>query len=378
MEPVRIIPARAEDAAEVASFNERMRSGGATHRLTTDRPFREYSPCEAGPVLAERFFAWVDGTLRGGVVVKRVPFWINGVGLVEVAFYGYPVSEGIVDPRFSFVGLMLQKFVTRRHPLVYGLGTGGLDMPVARLMMACGWTARPVPFRFRVFRKRRFLREIQFLRRRNRITRCMVDLAALTRFGALGLWLLHGALRLAGRSPQTAGLRCEAITGWGDWADEVWQSAREHYALIGDRSAATLSTLYPDEHPRLQRFRVVDQDGQVVGWVVLSVAPQRDSAYFGNLSLGTLVDCLAVPGHEVALVGHALRAMEGAGADLAVSNLSADEFLRACNRSGMLAGPTNFFLFLSPKLQQTTSQTLASGKSPHFTRGDGDGPIHLW
>lgn len=378
MEPLRIIPARPEDVAAVAAFNERMRLGGATPRLTTERPFRDYSLNGKAPVVTERFFAWVDGTLRGGVVVKRVPFWTAGAGAAEVAFYGYPVSEGIVDPRFGFVGLMLQKFVTRRHPLVYGLGTGSLDMPVAKLMVACGWKAQAVPFRFRVLRARSFLRQLQFLRRRNRSLRLLLDFAAATGLGALGFGVLHGLMRLVGRSPRTGGSRCEPVTEWGGWTDEIWVRAREQHALIGDRSAATLSVLYPAGHPRLQRFRIADPDGRPVGWMVLVVAPQRDSAYFGNLTLGTLVDCLAVPGHEVQVVSHALHQMQGAGADLAATNHSAVEVLRACSLAGMLKGPTNFFLFLSPELQRRTAEAMAAGGPPYFTRGDGDGPIHLW
>jgi hypothetical protein len=377
MPRVRIIPAQPEDAAAVAAFNERMRAAGANYRLTTDRPFRDYAVNDGSPVTLERYFVWVDDILRGGVVVKRLPFWLAENGPAEVAFYGYPVSEGVANPEFGFLGQMIQKFVTQRYPLVYGLGTGGLDLPVARLMVATGWQAQPVPFRFLVFRAAAFLREIEFIRRRHGVVRLLADVAAATGLGALGLGLFRFAQLLTGHRMRTQGFRGEPVNAWGAWADDIWQSARESYALIADRSSATLATLYPDGHPHLRRLRVVNAAGQVAGWAVIIVARQRGSRYFGNLCLGTLVDCLARPGLEVPVVSAALREMEQAGADLAVTNLSAAEFVRACDRVGMLSGPSNFFLFLSPDLRKRLAQGIAAGRSPFFTRGDGDGPIHL-
>lgn len=378
MSDIKIVPARREDAAAVAAFNERMRAARATFKLSTERPFSDYHVSDQSPVRLERYFAWVDGVLRGGVVIKCLPFHVGGQGVEEVAFYSYPVSEGIVNPEFGFLGLAIQKFVTRRYPLTYGLGTGGTDLPVSRLMTACGWKSQPVPFRFRVLRGRAFLRQVQFLRRRSRGLRLLFDFAAVTGLGALGFGVLHGVLRLAGRGPTTDASRLEPVTAWGGWADDIWVRAREQHALIGDRSLVTLQTLYPDEHSHLRRFRVVDSHGIAVGWFVGVVAAQRNSAYFGNLKLGTLVDCLAVPGHEVRLIRHALRQMKQDAADLAVTNQSSASVLRACRLAGMLEGPSNFLLFLAPKLQQRVDAAMRGGRTLHFTRGDGDGPIHLW
>ena len=47
--------------------------------------------------------------IRGGVNTKRMKFRINGHS-EEVAFACYPLSEGIVDPAFNTVGMMIQHF----------------------------------------------------------------------------------------------------------------------------------------------------------------------------------------------------------------------------------------------------------------------------
>jgi hypothetical protein len=379
MPPVRILLAQSEDAPAVAAFNDRLRAAGAGGlRLSLNRPFAEYVLGPDCPVRVEHHFVWVDGTLRGGVVLKRMPFWIAGQGLVEVAFMSYPVSEGVVNREFGFLGLTILKHVVRTHPRVYGLGAGGLDQPVARLMVAAGWQARPVPFRFAVFRARPFLRQIEYLRRRGRAWRWLADVAAATGLGSLGLGLFRLAQALVGRRPRTGGGRAEPVSAWGEWADALWLNAREGYAMIGDRSAATLGGLYPDGHPHLRRLRVMAADGSTAGWAVMVVARQRESRFFGNLCLGTLVDCLAAPGREGLVVSHALVEMRRLGADLAVTNHSAMDVLRACDRAGMLRGPSNYFLFLAPALRAQTAHSEAAGHSLYLTRGDGDGPINLW
>ena len=379
MPPVRILPACSEDAPAVAAFNERLRAAGAGgYRLSLNRPFADYVLGPDCPVRVERHFVWVDGTLRGGVVLKRVRFWVAGQGPVEVAFISYPLSEGVVNPEFGFLGLTILKHVARTHPRVYGLGAGGLDQPVARLMVAAGWQARPVPFRFTVFRAGPFLRQLEYLRRRGRAWRWLADTAAATGLGSLGLGLFRLAQALVGRRPRTEGGRVEPVSTWGEWADALWVKVREGHALIGDRSLAALGGLYPDGHLHLRRLRVLAADGSTVGWAVIVVARQRESRFFGNLCLGTLVDCLAAPGREGLVVSHALLEMQRLGADLAVTNHSAVEVLRACDRAGMLRGPSNYFLFLAPALRALTAQAEAAGRSLYFTRGDGDGPINLW
>jgi hypothetical protein len=374
---IRFALARAEDAAAVAAFNDRLARAGGTSSLSLEPPFPDYRFQAASPVIVERHFAWVDDQLRGGVIIKRLPFWIASQGVREVAFYKYPVSEGIVNPEFGFLGLMIQKFVTRQYPLTYGLGTGSLASPVAQLMTGTGWHAEPVPFRFLVFRAGRFLRQLTYVRRKHAALAWGMSLMAGLGMGHVLLAGVRAVQWLSGRRRHTGGLRAETVTSWGPWADAVWQRTRTAHTLMGDRSVATLATLYPDDHPHLRRWRIRDERGEDAGWVVLSVADVHDHSHFGNARLGTLVDCLAVTGQELGTVSLALQIMQRAGADLAVLNHSAPAFVAACHRAGMLPAPTNCFLFLSPALQKALGTAAGGNRSCFFTRGDGDGPIHL-
>jgi hypothetical protein len=295
-----------------------------------------------------------------------MPFRVNGVS-EEVAFSVYPVSEGIVNPDFGIVGLLLHKETLRRFPLMYSLGAPGTSP--AQLKKRTRWFSMPVPFHFRVLRAGPFLRNIAYLRRRRGL-RLLLDLLAASGVGALGLGLLQPR-----PAPAPA---CERFEGWGAWAEALWRRVRDDYALIGDRSQAALQALYPEGHAHLIKLCVPGDGGQVAGWAVLTAARLRGHRYFGGLRLAGLVDMLAAPGQAEAVVRAALAAAGQAGADLLVANHSAQAWNAAFRRAGLLPWKTNFHLFLSPALQARFAPLERFAGRFYFTRGDGHGPTSLW
>jgi hypothetical protein len=328
-------------------------------------------------VQLSRYLCLVDGRVRGGVSVREQTFRVRGAANVPIAFYGYPLSEGIIDPEFGMVGLMIHKEIIRRYPLIYGLGVGSLDAPVARLMTGTGWSCRPVPFHFSVLRAKPFLRNFAYLRRRGR-NRLLFDLLAFSGLGSAGLGLFKLLQQVRGQQPDARGLLIEPFEAWDGWADAVWEQAREQYTLIGDRSVAALAALYPAGHSQMRKVQVRRADGRVLGWAVYSAAAVRGHNYFGDMRLGALIDMLATPGDACAVASGVLSAVAGTRADLVVVNHAAAAWNAAFDRAGLLAGPTNSFLFLSPKLRQLLDPLGPEAGGFYFTRGDGDGPVHLW
>jgi hypothetical protein len=369
--------ARPKDAAEIAAFNRRMAAAGQPHRLNTERPFEALDVLPDAPIALSRYLCLVDGRVRGAVSIREQTFRLRGSEDVRVAFYGYPLSEGIIDPEFGMVGLMIHKEIVRHYPLIYGLGVGSLDAPVARLMTGTGWSSQPVPFHFSVLRAKPFLRNFAYLRRRGRTAR-IFDLLAATGLGSAGLGLFKLAQRARGRRPDVRGLIVEPFEAWDSWADAVWEQARVRYTLISDRSAAALAALYPAGHPQMRKVQVRRGDGRVLGWAVYSAAPVRGHNYFGDMTLGALIDMLAVPEAAHAAASGALWALGKTATDLVVVNHAAAAWNAAFERSGLLSGPTNSFLFLAPKLRQALDPVVTDAQDFYFTRGDGDGPVHLW
>jgi hypothetical protein len=99
----------------------------------------------------------------------------------------------------------------------------------------------------------------------------------------------------------------------------------------------------------------------------------ENSKHFGNLKVGTIIDCNAAPSAAARIAAAARDYLEKAGADLIVTNQSHGLWRRAFRDAGFFSGPSNFIFAASPEL----AKSLNSLSGCHITRGDGDGPVHL-
>jgi hypothetical protein len=235
-----------------------------------------------------------------------------------------------------------------------------------------GWSMFDVPFFFKVNRPYRFLRGIWALR--TSVPRKLaLDAAAFTGAGWLGLRTLE-AVRRRGDGGRSVSI--EAVPAFGDWADRLWERCNARYAMIGLRDSVTLNRLYPASDPRPLRLKV-SAGGAVLGWAVAVDTRMRDHKQFGNLRVGTIADCLALPEHAAAVVASAAAFLEGRGVDLVVSNQSHQGWRAALRSAGFLQGPSNYIFAASKKLSAMLEPFAVNAREMHINRGDGDGPIHL-
>jgi hypothetical protein len=98
---------------------------------------------------------------------------------------------------------------------------------------------------------------------------------------------------------------------------------------------------------------------------------------FGDLHVGTIVDCLALPENAESVIAAATELLTDRNVDLIVSNQSHPWWCSALTANGFLSGPSNFALATSPKLTQMIASTDQAFTRIHINRGDGDGPINL-
>ena len=371
--PLAIVPYPDDAVPAVRAFNQRLLSGGAPPGLQ----FPE-TPHPAWMPGMELFLAMDGAVVHGGYILRRHTF-SAATATVAAAHYRLPLSEGVVDRAHALLGLRLVRDALAREPRLYALGMGGWDKPLPQMLQRLGWSMCAVPFHFKVVHPARFLRQIRPLRT-TPLRRAALDLAART--GAA--WLAMKALGIARRLPPCA---CRLEDSFGPWADQVWESSLPAYALIGRRDSSTLNQLYPPEDPRFLRVRAAG------GWAVLLDTPMHDHKQFGDLRVGTIVDCLAPPADAAEIVRAATHLLEQRGVDLIVSNQLHAAWTAALAQSGFRQGPSNFLLALSPALAAAPSGSPAAGAKGagpnpvndppapfrhfHFNRGDGDGPIHL-
>src|SRR5262249_20125933 len=133
---------------------------------------------------------------------------------------------------------------------------------------------------------------------------------------------------------------------------------------------------YPVDDTRLVRL-LITSNATVCGWAVVLATAMHGHRHFGNLKVGTIVDCLALPESEHAVIHAATKVLEERSVDLIVSNQSHRNWRTALERSGYLAGPTNRFFTPSPELARLLEPFEQQFPFTHLTRGDGAGPIHL-
>ena len=217
------------------------------------------------------------------------------------------------------------------------------------------------------------MRNIRYLRRSP--ARCFLfDLLASSGLG----W---GAIKLRQRlsgSPQArkALIEVESVERFGDWADNLWEESKPGFALSAVRDCATLNILYPDADNRFIRLRIAIA-GKMIGWVVLLVTRMCENKFFGNMTVATVADGLALSGYEREVVAAATGYVANKNVDMIVTNQSHENWRFAFEASGFLHGPSNFIFAASPKLAARLEPFENTLGRIHLNRGDGDGPIHL-
>jgi hypothetical protein len=367
---LELVPYSPQLDAAIVDFNRRLAAGRAEGGFRLLAGTGPTPPAGGEGVSLERYLALEGGVVRGGVTLQLQPFSVDGE-IYPVANLQLPLSEGIVDRRYAFMGSWLIKHVVHRHPRCFALGMGGEDRQLPRLLRAMGFAVWSVPFLFMVTNVSRAARELAAVgppgRRRAAST--------LLRYSGAGLlasrtWRATSAWRT--RGTRTVG--AEPVREWGAWADDVWERSGGVFCAAAVRDRRTLPALFPADDPKFPAFRLCDGD-ETIGWVVVAVTRTVDSPHFGNLSVGTIVDALTVSGRERAAVGAAIRLLVGQDVDLVVTNQSHPVWRAACRGAGFVGGPSNYVLATSPRFLGRGIDLGSRGV--HFTRGDGDGRVHL-
>ncbi len=357
----------------VKRLNARLAAAGETWRFP-EHTLSHWLPDEPGQEIVEHYFVAVDGDeVRGGYILKWQPFWTSN-GLQKVCTLYLPLSEGIIHPAFKLLGLTLVRDALKRNALAFCLGMGGAVRPLPQTLKMLGWQVHDVPFFYLPLRAGPFLRHLRPLQTRAPV-RLAAHLAAATGLGALGLAVVKGFLRAAGGI--RASVSFEQVGHFDAWADEVWQAARDGYSLCADRGMESLNRLYPRGDGE-NRLVVVREGGRVTGWFVARSRAMRGHKYFGSMRVGSLIDGMALPGHETAICWAARSFLDECGSDIIVCNMQHDAWRTGLKAAGWLSGPSNFALAASPKLAAAVGEPYAAciGKA-YFLRGDGEGPTHL-
>jgi hypothetical protein len=376
------MPYTEEFREPVADFNQRVSGANITFSVPAS-PVPCWLPKKADRSLHREIFLAVEGRRVRGAYTLKLQQFLCGGSVRRVGSCQMPISEGIVDKRYALIGPRIMEDALRREPLAYDLGIGSFDAPIVRVHRAMGWNFRNIPFFFRIENGFRFSRNIEYLRT-GLPRRLGLDIAAFSGVAGLAVALTHrchsarAAIRSLGNGARAhrGNIFVESFTEFGCWADDIWLQCQNHYSVAAVRNAEILNVLYPPEHQRFIRVRILRHD-RTIGWAILLNTHMKSNKYFGNMRVGSIVDCLAIPGEEHAVIAESARILKRHGADLAVTNQSHSAWQSACRGAGFIQGPSNYILGTSRELSGLLEDTDPKGERLHITRGDGDGPIHL-
>lgn len=82
------------------------------------------------------------------------------------------------------------------------------------------------------------------------------------------------------------------VSDFGSEVDEIQERARDAYALLPCRDSEILRLRYPASDPRFFRL-LIDSGSESCGWAVVLATSMHGHKQFGDLRVGTIVDCLA-------------------------------------------------------------------------------------
>jgi hypothetical protein len=371
-----IQPYRPEHEPAVADFNRRLQVTSDPSLVFYKTSVPQWLPRLGDHPLYNEYFVAVDaGIVRGAYALKHERVFVPGKGDIGVACYHHPLSEGIVNRGYAAVGASLLRDALVRQPLLYALGMGGYDRPLAKMLKAVGFSLAAVPFFFKVLHPSRFLREMQALRT-SPLRRILMDTSAATGVGWLALHAAQNAKRA--RSLLSSNEKADAKTDtnvdripeFASWADSLWLRARPQYRMTAIRDSTILQRLYPAADGHFSRLRIRRNEIDI-GWAV--VGERRKDSKYGSLTVGSIVDGWASPENALAVMQAATRELEAQNVDLIVSNQSDKAWGRALESCGFFKGPSNFIFAASKKYAELLHPFAENSSAFHITRADGDG-----
>jgi hypothetical protein len=108
-----------------------------------------------------------------------------------------------------------------------------------------------------------------------------------------------------------------------------------------------------------------------VGWAVALDTQMQWNRRFGDMRLGSIIDCLALPEHAPLVISAVRRVLERRGVDLIVCDHSHPAWGAALRGAGFPEGDANLTFAASPVLSGKLNEAGAGGQL-FLMRGDGN------
>ncbi len=362
------------DVAAIARLNSRLKAGGREEEMPLNPALpgeAQYRP-EGFPIYRRIIIAEDGQEVRAAMMLCHHNIIIHGESR-DFCWTKMPLSEGIIDLKYSMAIIQLMKKALSYRPFMMGVGAGTPESDGYRLFANLRWRHQPVPFFFYPVKVSRVLRGLSYLKNNAKL-----------RYGALlgaysGIGVGVSGLLALRRKILTniSGYEDSVVEGFDEWADRIFDKSLSDYPVAIRSDATSLNIVYPPDDHRYIRLRVKRKGaGYDAGWIVVASKQMNGNHYFGDLKVGTLVDGFGRSEEVPALVAAGLNHLVGIGVDIIVANFSHAAWVEACRRLGMFSGPSNFQVFVSPKGAPVLDESCPLHQL-HVARGHSDGMDNL-
>jgi hypothetical protein len=359
-----------DDLAAVDRLNRRVKAGGITEQISLSPRLRgeaRYRP-EGFPVYRRMMIAEDGMEVHAAVLLYHHNIFVHGEKR-DFCFINGPLSEGIINPIYSLAVVQLMRSALSYQPFLMGLGVGSPDLDIFRFLTKLGWKHKSIPFFFYPVRVSKVLRGMNYFKSHPLLHYgALLGICSGVGTGMSGLLALRRKLNAS-----LSACQCSVVDAFDEWADRIFASSLPGYGAAIRSDSTSLNIVYPPDDRRFIRLRVLRKSTMKdAGWIVVALKRMRDNPYFGDLTVGTLVDGFGHIADVPALVAAGINYLAEIGADLIVANFSHAVWARACRRSGMLSGPSNYQTFVTAGGRPLLEESCPLHEI-HLTRGHSDG-----
>ena len=296
---IKILPYADEHMDEVKAFNTRLNANAGGFNFPEIATSSELPPNLGHPIEQKYYIARDLETkkIHGGYILKSFPIFKMGQE-EKAGNYQLPLSEGIINPQYGMIGIQLYLDAIKKESKLYSLGMGNIERPLPQFLKKMGWRVEGVPFYFKILNPGKVIKNLPAIKNHPKIKPFLFFLDHLKVF-ALGIYLLNFLNKC--KVFHIKEVECIIESEFGEWANDLWNNAKNNYAWIATRNAACLNLLYPKNSPRFIRLHI-KRAGQTIGWALVLATQMGEHKQFPFLKLGTIADTLALPGEELTIM----------------------------------------------------------------------------
>ena len=360
-----------DDKDLIQNFNKELKNNGIAFRLPP--PDNENS--EADNFIFKNNFILIENEtiVRAGYTLKCQWFKINNE-LLQIGYYYNPITAGLFNKKYNICALLLLNDAQKKYENLFCLGMGGYSKALPKLLKGLNWNLKMVPFFFKVCNPNSFLKNIKYSKN-SKLKYFVNTLIVNSGLGWFGIKIFFLVLSLFHiKLKNKPYLDAKEIDTFDESLDVIWENAEKYSSFIAVRNSKYLKMLYSDKKfIKLKFFH----NNKIVGWSISLCTDLEKHKQFGQMKLGSIVDCLSLKGYETSIVQKTSKMLKDKKVDLIVSNQSHIFWRKAFKKNSFFRGPSNFVFASSKKLTNKLMIDATWKDYTHLTRGDGDGPINL-